>query len=157
MGELEYRRLSYLGEMGYSIGDFEDYKAGKVFPKKAIRIFKKAEKMRAVGLTPSILLSRSHGNTKSELTDPAYKKIIWALFSLIPSTICMIFTISVILSAKDGQNLYTVLDGLLKLSALPIIGFKGALDGYRFSKDDKSAWLETKARLLEAFLLKEET
>lgn len=152
MNELGYRRLSYLGENGYSLSDFNAYKGGKSFSLKAKRIFKRAEKMKAVCLTPATLLSRSHGWRKSELTDPVYKKITFALLSLIPTTVCMIFTLSVILSAKEGQNIYTILDGLLKLSALPIVGFKGAIDGYRFSKDDKSSWLETKARLLDSFL-----
>ncbi len=152
MRELQYRRLSYLGENGYSIGEFEAYKRGESFSHKAKRIFKRAEKMKAVGLTPATLLSRSHGRRKSELTDPTYKKVAFALVSLIPTTVCMIFTLSVILSAKEGQNIYTVLDGLLKLSALPVVGFKGAMDGYRFAKEDRTAWLETKTRLLDSFL-----
>lgn len=150
--ELEYRRLSYLGENGYSATDFAKYKSGERVSIKAKRIFRRAENMRAVRLTPAVLLSRSHGVGKSELTDPSYKKISGALISLIPSTVCMIFTVSLMLSAKDGQTVYTVLNGLLKLSALPIVGFKGTMDGYNFVKEDKSCWLETKARLLETFL-----
>ena len=150
--ELEYRRLSYLSEMGYSKGDFEEYKSGKKFSLRAKRAFRRAERMRAVKLSPATLLSRSHGVIKSELTSPSYKKILGAVMSLIPSTVCMIFTISVILTAKDNLSVSTVIDGLVKLSALPIIGFKGLIDGYRFSKEDKSAWLETKSRLLESFL-----
>jgi hypothetical protein len=64
----------------------------------------------------------------------------------------MVFTLSVILTAKDDLTLSTVIDGLVKLSALPIVGFKGMLDGFRFAKEDKSGWLETKARLLESFV-----
>ena len=150
--ELEYRRLSYLSEMGYSKGDFDAYKSGKSFPRRAVRIFRRAENMRAVKLTPQILLSRAHGMTKSELVAPTYKKVIGAFMSLIPSTVCMIFTISVILTTKDNMSISTVVDGLVKLSALPIIGFKGLIDGYRYAKEDKSCWLEIKARLLESFL-----
>ena len=152
--ELEYRRLSYLGEMGYSKSDLEAYKNGKSFPLKARRVFRRAENMHAVKLSPAILLSRSHSVIKSELTSPAYKKYFGAVMSLIPSTVCMIFTISVILTTKDNMSISTVIDGLVKLSALPIIGFKGLIDGYRYSKEDKSCWLETKARLLESFLVK---
>lgn len=152
--ELEYRRLCYLGEMGYSGREFEEYKGGKIFPIRAKRAFRRAERMRAVKLTPQTLLSRSHGIIKSELTSPGYKKIVGAAMSLIPSTVCMVFTISVILTTKDNMTISTVIDGLVKLSALPIIGFKGLIDGHRFSKEDKSAWLETKARLLESFVNK---
>ena len=150
--ELEYRRLSFLLERGYSKTDLAAFKAGKPFPLRARRAFRRAERLRAVKLSPAVLLSRSHGVTRSEVTDPIGKKILGALTSLIPSTVCMIFTVSVILTAKEDMTVSTVIDGILKLSALPIVGLKGLLDGYGFAKDDKSGWLLTKARLLESFL-----
>lgn len=153
--ELQFRRLGYLSENGYSLSDYNGYKSGEKCSFRANLIFRRADRMRAVRLTPQTLLTLSHQSTKSELINPVYKKIGGALLSLIPSTVCMIFTISVILTAKDGQNVYTVLNGILKLSALPIVGFKGALDGYCFSKEYKSSWLEAKARIIEAFLEQE--
>lgn len=150
--ELEYRRLSYLGEVGYSAADLSSYRSGKKYPQRAIRAFRKAEKMTAVKLTPSVLMSSSHIGDRSELTDPKRQKIFDALLSLIPTTVCMIFTVSVILTAKENMTVSTVIDGIVKLSALPIVGFKGMIDGFRFSKDGKSAWLEAKARILESFL-----
>lgn len=150
--ELEYRRLSYLGERGYSKGDLEAYNSGKKFPLAARLTFEKAKRLPAIRLSPAILLSHSHGAVRSEITDPSGKKILGALLSLIPSTFCMIFTVSVILTMKDDMTLSTVVEGIIKLSALPIIGIKGLLDGYSFAKEDKSAWLNTKARLLESFL-----
>ena len=155
--ELEYRRLSYLSGLGYSASDLEAFKSGKRFSSKARRAFRRAENMQAVKLSPAMLLSHSHSGTKSELCDPGYKKILASLTSLIPSTVCMVFTVSIILTAKDGLSPSSVIDGIVKLSALPIIGFKGTLDGYRFAREDKSAWLETKARLLESYLEKTRT
>lgn len=150
--ELEYRRLSFLGERGYSKNDLAAFKSGKRFPLRARRAFRRAERLRAVRLTPAVLLSRSHGITRSEIADPKGKKIFGALTSLIPSTVCMIFTVSVILTAKEDMTLSTVIDGILKLSALPIVGLKGLLDGYGFARETQSNWLLTKARLLESFL-----
>ena len=150
--ELEYRRMSYLGERGYSTAELERYKSGEKFPKRASRIFRRAESMKAVRLTPSTLMTRSHGGGGSELQGPGKRKLYSALMSLIPSTLCMIFTLSVILTAKDGLTVSTVIDGLVKLSALPMIGIRGLLDGFRFAKEDKAGWLETKARLLESFI-----
>ena len=150
--ELEYRRLSYLGEMGYSENDLKKYKSGETFPQKARAAFRRAEKMRAVKLSPTVLLSRNHPSGKSELCDPAYKKLLASLFSLIPSTLCMIFTVSVMLTMKDGLTASAVVEGIVKLCTLPIIGFKGTLDGYRVAREDRSAWLETKSRLLETYL-----
>lgn len=151
--EQEYRRLSYLAEMGLSDSDYLSYKSGKVFSKRNMRIFRRADKIRAVNLTPHTLLSSSHGIGKSELEGPGKAKLLSSLISLIPSTVCMIFTVSVMLTTKDGMTVSSVIEGLLKLSALPVIGFRGMLDGYKFAKEEKSAWLETKARLLESFLI----
>ena len=143
-------------EMGYSETDLSAYKSGKKYPLRARLAFRRAERMRAVKLTPTILLSRSHSASKSELCDPGYKKILASLTSLIPSTVCMIFTVSVILTAKDGLTPTAIIEGIVKLSALPIVGFKGMLDGYKFAKEDKSAWLETKSRLLQSYLSSKE-
>lgn len=151
--EQEYRKLTYLAEMGLSESDYLSYKSGKVFSRRNMRIFKKADKIRAVNLTPHTLLSSSRGIGKSELEGPTRAKILSSLISLIPSTVCMIFTVSVILTTKDGMTVSSVIEGVLKLSALPVIGFRGMLDGYKFAKEEKSAWLETKARLLESFAL----
>lgn len=150
--ELEYRRLSYLSERGYSKGDLKDFRAGKGFPRRARRAFRRAERMKQIKLTPAVLMSGARIGERGELINPRRRKLFDALVSLIPSTVCMIFTISVILTAKENMTVSTVIDGIVKLSALPIIGFKGMLDGYRFSKDDKSVWLEGKARLLESFI-----
>lgn len=151
--EQEYRRLSYLAEMGLSESEYLSYKSGKVFSRRNMRVFSKADKIRAVNLTPHTLLSSAQGIGKSELEGPAKAKLLSSLISLIPSTVCMVFTVSVMLTTKDGMTVSSVIEGLLKLSALPIIGFRGMLDGYKFAKEEKSAWLETKARLLESFLV----
>ena len=150
--ELEYRRLSYLSERGYSKNDLAAYKRGERFPIRARRAFRHAEKMKAARLSPAILMSRSHSGNECEISNPTRRKIMGALGSLIPSTICMVFTVSVILTVKENMSIESVIEGLVKLCALPIIGLRGMLDGYRFAKEDKSSWLETKARLLESFL-----
>ena len=152
MSELRYRRLSYLSENGYSESDYIAYKSGKKFPRRGVRVFRRTEKMKVIRLSPAVLMSHSHSRIDGELTDPKRRRLINALLSLIPSTLCTVFTVSVILTAKEDMSLSAVIDSLLKLSALPIIGFKGMIDGYRFAREDKSAWLESKARLLETFI-----
>ena len=150
--ELEYRRLAFLGERGISANDLAAYRNGKRFPMRTMLSLRKAERMKAVKLTPAVLMSGAKIGERGELVNPKRRKIFDALTSLIPSTVCMIFTISIILTAKDDLTVSTVIDGIVKLSALPIVGFKGMMDGFRFSKDEKSGWLETKARLLECFI-----
>ena len=150
--ELDYRRLGFLSERGLSKSDLERYKKGEKFPLTAALAFKRAERLRAVKLSPAMLLSHSHLTARSEIVNPRGKKILGALISLVPSTFCMIFTLSVMLTAKENMSVSTIIESIMKLSALPIIGIKGLLDGYSFAKEDKSTWLNTKARLLESFL-----
>ena len=99
-----------------------------------------------------MLLNRGQGVGKSELVGPGRDKILSGMISLIPSTVCTVFTVSIILTAKDGLTAESILESVIQLSALPIVGFRGIVDGYGFVRDSKTAWLETKTRLLEAFL-----
>ena len=50
------------------------------------------------------------------------------------------------------MTLSTVIDSLIKLSALPIIGLKGLLDGYLYARETKAEWLNTKTEILLEFL-----
>ena len=150
--ELEYRKTALLTEHGLTAMDYEAYLGGESVPMKSRRVFKKCEKMRAVALTPQLLLSVNKQGSDSELCDPERKKLTHLVLQLIPSTLCMAFTVSVMLSTKDGTTLDSVLDGLFKLTALPIVGLRGYSEGYSYVKNSKTAWVETKARLLEAFL-----
>ena len=150
--ELTYRRLNYLCEHGLSKRDLDDYRLGKPYPRRARRHLITADKMRAVVLTPAMLLSRAHGIDGAELVPPERKKLLASLITLIPSTVCTVLTVTVILSTKNGLTPSGVLDGIMKLSALPVIGCKGFIDGHRYSTEAKVTWFETKTRLLEAFL-----
>jgi hypothetical protein len=150
--ELAYRRLSLLTEHGLTLEEYEAYLSTRSAPRRSAKIFKKCEQMRAVALTPQTLLSVNRSGLESELCDPERKKLLHLVLQLIPSTLCMAFTVSVILSTKDGTTLDSVIDGLFKLTALPIVGLRGYSEGYSYVKNSKTVWVETKARLLEAFL-----
>jgi len=150
--ELVYRRRNFLMEKGLSLEEYEAYSRGEEVSRRSRRIFRRADSMRAVRLTPAILLSGEHMTLSSELENPEIKKLYTALRILIPSTACMIFTISVILTVKGELSASVIIDGILKLSALPIIGFRAYSAGYNFAKNEKSLWLQTRARLLSAFI-----
>ena len=150
--ELDYRITSYLAERGYSLKELLAFEGGESFPAEARRVFKKARRITAIRLTPAMLLSPSPVSLRGEIVDPRGKWLFGALSSLIPSTLCMIFTVSVILTAKENMTLSTVIDSLIKLSALPIIGLKGLLDGYLYARETKAEWLNTKTEILLEFL-----
>ena len=155
--EQRYRRESFLMRYGYGMDEYELYKSGKSFDRAAVRVFKKADGIRAVPLTPKTLLSTDTKLGKSEIADPSGSRFSSILLRLIPSTVCMTVTVSVILTAKDGLSSEIILDGLFKLSSIIIVGLKGYVTGYRYKKETFSLWLETKSRLIEAFLEEEKT
>ena len=64
----------------------------------------------------------------------------------------MLLTVSIIPSIKEDMTASAIIEGILKLSSLPIIAFRGYSAGYFFSRRSRCAWIETKARLLEAFI-----
>lgn len=150
--ELEFRRKNALISHGLSDSDYSEYLNGKAFDKRTAHVLRRISAMRPSALSPKILLQRERFSTHSELENPEKRKIPILLLKLIPSTLCMALTVSVMLTAKEGLTAADVLNGILKLSALPMIGFRGYSAGYSYSKYTLSLWLETKANVLESFL-----
>lgn len=148
--ELDFRIRGALLSGGFTRRDYEEFLGGKTSDKKRIKALSKIAKMRRIKLTPEMLLS--HNAAKGDrICDPKQNKLLILALKLLPSTVCMIFTASVVLSAKEMSAL-TVIEGIVKLSALPIIGFRGYANGYNYKKENECEWLKTKTRLIEGFL-----
>lgn len=152
--DFEYRRKNFLFSKGLSENDLQKYEKGEISGKRIARHFKRYNALKPVVLTPRTLLSWGRSSSRSELENPERRKIPILLLKLIPSTVCMTVTLSVMLSAKDGLTPTDVLNGILKLSALPLVGFKGYSAGYSYVKQSVSLFLETKANILDDFLNK---
>jgi hypothetical protein len=151
--ELEFRRESLLMSYGEEKANFERFlENGCAFSRQKRRIFKKAARLRAVELSPKTLLTGEHVKSKSELSNPEVFNILRLALKLIPTTLCMLLTISIIPSLKEDMSASLIIEGILKLSSLPIIAFRGYSAGYFFAKRSKCLWIETKARLIEAFI-----
>ena len=149
--ELSWRRARFLAEQGVYIEEGKEPDASALSP-RARRALKRAERLRPIFLSPTKLLAIDLSARRSELESPERAKLLSMLLRLLPSTVCTFFTVSVILTTKDGLTASAVAEAILKLSALPVIGFKGYLAGYEYAKGAKCEWLETKTRLLESFL-----
>ena len=152
--EMRFRKRNSLISFGLSEQILEEYKNGKVFDKKTLKTIHRVNKIKPSVITPKVLLCREKGYSRSELENPEKRKIPILIIKLMPSTLCMIVTISVILSAKEGLTPSDILNGILKLSALPLIGFRGYSAGYSYSKHAMSSWMETKSKVLEDFFSK---
>ena len=153
--ELEYRRKMRLFSIGSSEEELERFLHGERFSRKRSRQLKRVMRMRAASISPSSLLSLSKSSEASGLSSPEGGKFARMILSLIPSSICMCVTVSVMLSAKTGLDFAAVISGLLKLSSLIIIGARGYSTGYFHVKEGVTAWISAKSRLLDAFLSKE--
>lgn len=153
--ELEYRRKMRLFSIGSSEEELDAYLAGGQIPKKRARELKRISRMRVAEISPASLLSLSRSGKSSELTSPEGTKLMRMLLSLIPSTVCTCVTVSVMLSAKTGLDFAAIISGLLKLSSLVIIGARGFSSGYFHVKEEISAWINAKCRLIDSFLQNE--
>ena len=63
-----------------------------------------------------------------------------------------LFTVSVMLTAKDGMNVADAIEAVIKIASLIIVGLRGYLAGYRYERVTLPLWLESRSRLLDAFL-----
>ena len=150
--DLIYRRSNMLLQYGYSEDDYKKYREGSAIDKASRRIFKKADRLRALTLTPSILLDKSATRATPEFTNPERRKLLKMIVGLIPTTICMCVTVSIILTAKSDIGIITFIEGLLKIGTLLVIGFRGYSGGYIYAKRSVPPWLIAKCRLIDEFL-----
>lgn len=149
--DLEYRRSNLLFSLGYTEEEYERYLSGEDMGKKANKALERVKKMRRAELDTATLLSQGR-YCEGELKNPKTQHIIHMLIRLIPSTVCMIFTVSVMINLKDNMTVSGVIEAILKLSTLPVIGLKGYAAGYEYSTESEKSWLEIKSRLLGSFL-----
>lgn len=124
--------------------------------RRARRYFKRVRRTRAVPITPTVLLSHGTAAGGSELRDPQRAKPFKMIMALLPTTVCMGITVSVILTMKEGVSAAAVIESILKLGTLPIVAFKGYTAGYAHVERSVIPWLNTKTKLLEAFLSEQE-
>ena len=141
----------YATWLGYTKEEYEAYLGGEKTDKKTCKELARVRRLKCAELDVSTLLSCDR-RTKSELKSPERDRLFISLMKLIPSTICMIFTVSVIISVKENMTASGIIEILLKLSTLPIIGLKGYAAGYEYTTESECDWINVKSRLLGAFM-----
>lgn len=152
IAEAEHRRRTELMRLGYSEEEFLAYKRGERTGRRAARELRRVKRITPMPLGAATLLSKEKSKSKSELYDPDRSKHLKLALKLIPTTLCMLVTVSIVLSTKSDLGVSEVCEGIMKLSTLPIVGIRGYLAGLSYSKETKTAWLTTRSRLLETFL-----
>jgi hypothetical protein len=149
--DLEYRRSNMLFSLGYTEEEYARYLSGESLGKKAKKALERVKKIRRAELDAAGLLSKSCKG-EGELKDPKSYKLINMAIRLIPSTVCMIFTVSVMISTRDNMTAAGIIEAILKLSTLPAIGLKGYAAGYQYATESEQGWIEVKTRILDSFV-----
>lgn len=152
VAELEYRRDTMLLSLGI---DREAYDGGGkgITDRRTLRAIRRVSRMKPVTVTPRLLLGGGGRPGEVEVRDPERHKIARLVLGLLPSTLCMLFTVSMIITAREGLDAGAVISGIVKLSTLPAIAMRGYSHGYDYARLTLSSWLATKERILDAFLL----
>ena len=149
--ELEYRRKNLLFSLGYTKEEYDRYAKGEKMGKKAELALMRVKKLKSADLDATCLLSSDRRAT-SELRNPESHRLINMALRLIPSTACMLFTVSVMISTKDNMTTSGIIEAILKLSTLPVIGLKGYAAGYEYATESEIGWLDIKSRILSSFI-----
>ena len=150
--ELKFRQRCLLLDLGYSESEYEAYLSGESIDKARRRAFRRVKRLRSANLTPNSLLSGTRKPQASELSDKSRFKLLRMGIKLIPTAICTVVTVSVILTVKNGLTASDIIESILKLSSLPIIGCRGYAAGYGYVKSVEIPMLGTKKRIIEAFI-----
>ena len=153
--EAESARRSALLRAGYTEEEYSDYLAGCRMKWRALRVMRRVEKIKPAQISLADLISRGKPKNRSELYNPEPRERMKMLLQLMPTTVCMIITASIMMSIKRDLGAEEVMEGMIKLSTLPVVGARGYLAGLCYAKDVRSSWLMTKSRIIESFLTNE--
>ena len=150
--ELIYRRRQVLVSEAVSEEEYEAYKKGGVCEKTNIRLFRRIDRMKAHAINPRDLVECEVGASSATIRNPKRGKPLAIFIKLIPITLSMLFTVSMIITAKDGLDLAGVMSGIIKLGCLPIVALRGYVGGYAYSAETLVGWYNARRDLLATFL-----
>ena len=149
-GELDGRREAMLSLGGYTKEEYAAYLDGGSCDKRAARLFARVSRQKPIKLGVGTLLAEKSRGTV-EIKNPRGPKLIGLCVRLIPTTVCTVFTASVVLGLKDGLGAAEIIEGLVRLCPLPIVALRGYSQGYTYVTEAEVSWMKTRCRLLEAF------
>ena len=149
--ELRQRREALLSLNGKTFAEYEEYVNGSSVSRRDRRIFRRVKRLKAIKLGAGTLLSAGRGFS-AEMKNPRGPKLIGLCVRLIPTTVCTVFTASIMLGVKDGLGMTEIIEGIVQLCPLPIVALRGYSQGYTYVTEKEVEWTLARARLLEAFL-----
>ena len=150
--ERRQRVEEILSANGYGAEEYAAYKSGAPTGKEAKRVFRRVDRLGYARISPARMLSATEASESDGLYSPEGRKRLSMLLRLIPTTVCMLVTVSVMLTGREGMGAAEIIEGILKLSTLPVVAMRGYVGGYSYVVGPLSAWLEARERFIRAFL-----
>ena len=132
--------------------EYESYRRGGTYGKKKSRYLKRVARITIAPLTPSELLFFDEGKVASFTERPSARMRLRGILKIIPSILCTILTVGVMIEIKDGFSLALLIEGVLKLSALLSMGLRGYLAGVGYVNTVLFPFHKVRQKLLDAFL-----
>ena len=153
--EVHAREERLLLSYGLTRGELEGYRRGERFGKKKSHQLRCVAKTTSRALTPGELLFFEGVGSEEITTAPQKRGHLLGIVRVLPSMLCTLLTVGIMIDLKDGFSLRLVLEGVLKLSALLSMGLRGYLAGVHYVSDVLTPYHKVREKLLDAFLQKE--
>ena len=150
--ELRAREDRLLLRYGIEREEYEIYRRGGTYGKKRSRYLKRVARISTAPLTPSDLLFFDDGKVVSLSERPSPFARLRGVCKIIPSILCTMLTVGVMVEIKDGLSLSLILEGTLKLCALLSMGMRGYLAGVNYVNTVLLPFHKVREKLLDAFL-----
>ncbi|MBQ8290618.1 MAG: hypothetical protein IJY01_07110 [Clostridia bacterium] len=151
--ELATRRRRALAAHSLTEQELEKYIAGERCDRGRDRILRRISRMRCAKITLyDVISSGVKAGGRSRLDNPERGKLGSLLLKLIPSTLCTVLTVSIMLTAKSDMSASDIIGSVLKLTALPVIGVRGYAAGYSYVKNDCAVWYRIRCDIIEEYL-----
>lgn len=150
--ELEYRRRELLLCEGVTPEEYQTYKRGECRDKRIIAVSARADKLKPIRLTAQMLLEDEKLGATKAIGSPEGAKIIKLILGLVPTTVCMLLTVSLMITAKADMTLFDIIGAFIKLMTLPIVALRGYAEGLSYTTGPLLSWIKTKTELLSAFI-----
>ncbi len=149
--ELRARRNGLLLELNLTEEEYIVLTEKKKLTRAEKKILKRVGSERPVEITAPELLSVG-ASERGRCSYSRGARLFSLLLKLVPTTLCALFTVSVMLGVRENMSFSMIAEALVRLSTLPIVALKGYTAGYEEVVSLDVELYDTRRRLLTAFL-----
>ena len=149
--ELKARRGGLLLELDLTEEEYIALTEKKKPTRAEKKILRRISSERPVNISAHELLSVS-ASERGRCSYSRGARLISLLLKLVPTTLCALFTVSVMLGVRENMSFSMIAEALVRLSTLPIVALKGYTAGYEEVVSLDVELYDTRRRLLTAFL-----